>query len=128
MGASLRAPGREAMRLARTTRSCDARGRTDGPGDARLCKGALGVERLTVADEGHLEGHSAAMLDGPLKAAANRGRQWRAQRSCASPLDAGLDGRVDAAMAPACGRHRGEATRALVVFAGTGGDDGVPRR
>ena len=55
-----------------------------------MCRGALGVERLTVADEGLLEGHSAAMLDGPLKAAANRGRQWRAQRSCASPLHAGL--------------------------------------
>ena len=61
------------MRLARTMKSCDARGRIDGPGDARQCKGALGVERLTVADEGLLEGHSAAMLDGPLKAAANRG-------------------------------------------------------
>jgi hypothetical protein len=128
MGACLRVRGREAMRLAGTTRSCDARGRIDGSGDARLCKGALGVERLTVDDEGILEGHSAAMLDGPLKAAANRGRQWRAQRSCASPLHAGLDGRVDAAMAPACGRHRGDATRALVVFAGTGGDGGAPGR
>jgi len=110
MGACLRAPGREAMRLARTTRSRDERGRIDGPGDARLCKGALGVERLTVADEGLLEGHSAAMLDGPLKAAANRGRQLRAQRSCASLLHAGLAVRVDAAMAPACSRERRHAT------------------
>ena len=78
MGACLRVPGREAMRLARTTRSCDARGRIDGPGDARLCKGALVVERLTMADGGLLEGRSAAMLDGPLKAAANVWRQWRA--------------------------------------------------
>ena len=41
---------------------------------------------------------------------SNRGRQWRAQRSCASPLHAGLAVRVDAAMAPACGRNRGHAT------------------
>jgi len=85
MGACLRAPWREAMRLARTTRSCDERGRIDGPGDARQCKGALGVERLTAADEGLLEGHSAAMLDGPLKAAANVWRQWRAQRVHCTP-------------------------------------------
>ena len=78
------------MRLARTMKSCDARGRIDGPGDARQCKGALGVERLTVADEGLLEGHSAAMLDGPLKAAANVRRQRRAVRSAASPLHAGV--------------------------------------
>jgi hypothetical protein len=63
-----------------------------------------------------------------LRTPPNRGRQWRAQRSCASPLHAGLDGRVDAAMEPPCGRHPGDATRALVVFAGTGGDDGAPRR
>ena len=55
-----------------------------------LCRGASGVERLTVADEGLLEDHSAAMLDEPLKAAANVWRQWRAQRSCASPLHAGV--------------------------------------
>ena len=43
-------------------------------------------------------------------AVPNRGRQWRAQRSCASPLHAGLAVRVDAAMALACGRNRGHAT------------------
>ena len=58
----------------------------------------------------------------------NRGRQWRAQRSCASPLHAGLDVRVDAAMAGACGRDRRDSTRALVVFAGRGDGGGMPMR
>jgi hypothetical protein len=74
-------------------------------------------------------GRRRGMRDGHLYVGtANRGRQWRAQRSCASPLDAGLAVRVDAAMAPACSRDRGLATRAAVVFAGNGGDGGVPRR
>ena len=90
VGACQRAPGREAMRVAGTTRSWDARGRSERRGDARQCRGALGVERLTVADEGLLESHSAAMRDGPLKAAANVRRQWRAARSDASPLHAGV--------------------------------------
>jgi hypothetical protein len=56
-------------------------------------------------------GRRREMSDGHLHgSAANRGRQWRAQRSCASPLHAGLAVRVDAAMAPACGRNRGHAT------------------
>ena len=59
---------------------------------------------------------------------SNRRGQRRASEAKRSPLHAGLDGRVDAAMAPAYGRHRGDATRALVVFAGTGGDGGAPRR
>ena len=40
----------------------------------------------------------------------NRGRQRRASAAKRSPLDAGLAARVDAAMAPACGRERGHAT------------------
>ena len=47
---------------------------------------------------------------GALAPLPNRGRQWRAQRSCASPLHAGLAVRVDAAKALACGRNRGHAT------------------
>jgi len=53
----------------------------------------LGVERLTVADEGLLEGHSAAMLDGPLKAAASVWHQRRAQRvRCMPGLGAEREG------------------------------------
>ena len=68
------------------------------------------------------------MRDVQLKAAANRGRQWRAQRSCASPLHAGLDVRVDAADSPDLGRARSLATEALAAFAGDVDDGGVPRR
>ena len=69
------------------------------------------------------------MSDGPrFGSAANRGRQWRAQRSCASPLHAGLAVRQDAATARECGRGHGPATEAPAAFAGEVDDGTVPRR
>ena len=56
---------------------------------------------------------SGARVDGGMRAvreASNRGRQRRASEAKRSPLHAGLAVRVDAAMAPACGRNRGPAT------------------
>jgi hypothetical protein len=107
----------EAWRSRGLGRNRSSRWMRRGSGALRRCaRGVPSGRRRGMCDE-HLYG-----------SAANRGRQWRAQRSCASPLHAGLDGRVDTAMAPECGRHLGDATRALVVFAGTGGDGGAPRR
>jgi len=55
-------------------------------------------------------------------------RQRRAARSAASPLHAGLAGRVDAATARECVRGQGPAAEAPVVFAGALDDGTAPRR
>ena len=110
------------------------RGRLFKVGDVMKPERAGGLEDAVADEEDddedrqEEEDEECALLHDISMEPANRGRQWRAQRSCASPLHAGLGVRVDAAMAPARSRNRGHATSAPVVFAGNGEDGGLPRR